>query len=284
MRMRATKNKFDGATSVAEAELHPREPAKFEPTGTFDDPRYAALALANASKMQAASPFPHIVFDNFLDPDFALALSRAFPSRDEDINWVNCEHQNANKKYQHDETKLSLLIRKMLREFNSRQFLLFLETLTGIESLIPDPYFIGGGAHVSSAGGFLEVHADFNWLDKLMLHRRLNALFYLNEDWDESWGGSLELWNKEMSQAVRTIAPVMNRLIIFATNDDSNHGHPSPLKAPPHVTRKTLNLYYYTSKRDEVEINEPHFTLYKQKSPFTVQMTEEYRKAGTKAK
>ncbi len=251
-----------------------------EPTGTFDDPRYAALALEKASLYQSAEPFSHIVFDNFLDRDLALALGHAFPDPGEDLTWVLCEHQNALKKYQHDETKLPLLIRKMLREFNSRQFVLFLETLTGIENLIPDPYFIGGGTHVSINGSYLKIHADFNWHDKLMLHRRLNALLYLNEDWDESWGGALELWNKDMTRPVRSIAPMLNRLLVFTTTDDSNHGHPEPLMTPPGVCRKTLNLYYYTSKRDEAEINDPHFTLYKQKSPFTIQITEDYRKRG----
>ena len=251
-----------------------------EPTGTFDDPRYAALALEKASLYQSAEPFSHIVFDNFLDRDLALALGHAFPDPGEDLTWVLCEHQNALKKYQHDETKLPLLIRKMLREFNSRQFVLFLETLTGIENLIPDPYFIGGGTHVSINGSYLKIHADFNWHDKLMLHRRLTALLYLNEDWDESWGGALELWNKDMTRPVRSIAPMLNRLLVFTTTDDSNHGHPEPLMTPPGVCRKTLNLYYYTSKRDEAEINDPHFTLYKQKSPFTIQMTEDYRKRG----
>ena len=63
----------------------------------------------------------------------------------------------------------------MLREFNSRQFTLFLETLTGIECLLPDPYFIGGGAHVSTTGDFLKIHADFNWHHKLQAYRRVNA-------------------------------------------------------------------------------------------------------------
>lgn len=46
----------------------------------------------------------------------------------------------------------------MLRELNSRQFVLFLETLTGIESLMPDPYYIGGGVHISGQGDFLKIH------------------------------------------------------------------------------------------------------------------------------
>ena len=52
----------------------------------------------------------------------------------------------------------------------------FLETLTGIDGLVPDPYFAGGGLHQIVRGGFLKVHADFNWHPKLRLDRRLNML------------------------------------------------------------------------------------------------------------
>ena len=39
----------------------------------------------------------------------------------------------------------------------SRQFLLFLETLSGIDCLLADPYFIGGGAMATGPGEFLKT-------------------------------------------------------------------------------------------------------------------------------
>ena len=59
---------------------------------------------------------------------------------------------------------------------NSFEMLLWLEALTGIEGLIPDPYFGGGGLHQIEPGGFLKIHADFNVHPKLKLDRRLNML------------------------------------------------------------------------------------------------------------
>ena len=50
----------------------------------------------------------------------------------------------------------------MLYQFNSAPFLRFLERLTGIDQLIPDPYFIGGGLHQIVPGGKLGIHADFS--------------------------------------------------------------------------------------------------------------------------
>ena len=65
---------------------------------------------------------------------------------------------------------------------SSAPVLLFLEALTGTEGLVPDPYYGGAGPHQIERGGFLKVHADFNWYPKLRLDRRLNLLVYLNRD------------------------------------------------------------------------------------------------------
>jgi hypothetical protein len=118
------------------------------PLGIFDDASYGRTAIDNATIYQQADPFPHIVLDDFLPVDLARSLSAAFPGPDQ-ISWVVRDNENNRRRYQHDETRLPAPLREMLREMNSRQFVLFLETLTGIESLIPDPYFIGGGVHIS---------------------------------------------------------------------------------------------------------------------------------------
>lgn len=88
----------------------------------------------------------------------------------------------------------------------------FLEGLTGIEGLIPDPYFVGGGFHETENGGHLNIHADFNCHKILKLERRINVPIYLNKDWQEEFGGQLELWNSNMSEKVNTVSPVLTEL------------------------------------------------------------------------
>lgn len=248
------------------------------PLGLFDDHKYALLAADSAPRYQGAAPFPHIAFDEFLNPGLAKELAATLA--DCALNgWVRCDNKNARKKYQHDETMLPALLRETLREFNSRQFILFLETLTGIGNLLPDPYHIGGGAHIAECGDFLKVHADFNWHDKLQAHRRVNVLLYLNENWQKGWRGELELWDKAMTGPIRTFAPILNRAVVFNTDENSNHGHPEPLSCPEGTRRRTLNLYYYTARRNESEIHSPHYTLYKTApSPFAKEIEEKYRR------
>ena len=145
---------------------------------------------------------------------------------------------------------------------NSGPFLAFLERLTGINGLIADPHLRGGGVHIIRRGGKLGIHADFNHHKRLKVFRRLNLLLYLNREWDEAWGGHLELWNRDKTRCCRRIAPVFNRTVIFDTSNFSYHGHPEPLECPQDESRKSLALYYYTVDCPHEIDREPHGTLF----------------------
>ena len=201
--------------------------------GLFDKKKYNKLSIQNSQKYLAAKPFPNIQFKNFLSIDVANNLSKSFPDY-KSKKWFSYKNFNTSsnsnfKKSIQDERNFPLIFRSIFREFNSRQFILFLETLTGIENLIPDPYFLGGGIHLAKKGGFLKIHTDFNWHHKLQLHRRVNVLFYLSKNWKKDFGGYLELWNKNKSKKIIEFEPKFNSCVIFNTSALSYHGHPVPL-------------------------------------------------------
>ena len=75
-------------------------------------------------------------------------------------------------------------------------------------------------------GGFLDVHIDFARNPKLSLVRRVNVLVYLNQDWEDGWGGELELWRSLDDGPVQRIAPIFNRMVVFST-PGAAHGHPA---------------------------------------------------------
>lgn len=194
---------------------------------------------------QAATPFPHIVLDDFLAVDFAESIVRDFPSQD--ACSVLRLNQNAYLKrgYRPDDLGASPC-RQHLYQFNTGPFLQWLEALTGIHGLIPDPYFAGGGLHETDRGGRLGVHADFNLYSALNLVRRVNVLIYLNPEWRPEYGGHLELWDASMSRCVTAIEPVFNRCVVFNTDKASFHGQPEPLACPDHLSRRSIAVYYYT--------------------------------------
>lgn len=234
----------------------------------FFSPEYLIqLAKANQQRYAQALPFPHIVIDNFLPTEVLDAVLSEFP-QPEQINWTKYEDTAQVKLASTTETQLGIATRLLLHQFNSSVFLNFLETLTGIDGIIPDPHFAGGGLHQIVRGGFLKVHVDFNRHFKLRLDRRLNLLLYLNQNWEESYGGQLELWDRDMTACQTSILPVFNRCVIFNTTDFSFHGHPNPLTCPPGWTRKSIAIYYYSNGRSIEEVNTevsnlPHTTLFR---------------------
>jgi Rps23 Pro-64 3,4-dihydroxylase Tpa1-like proline 4-hydroxylase len=210
----------------------------------------------------AAEPFPHIVLDGLFDDDALDAVLREFPSRDA-MRWREFDSTTEKKLgFFHETSSISKTVREFLDSMNSFEMLLWLEALTGIEGLIPDPYFGGGGLHQIEPGGFLKIHADFNVHPKLNVDRRLNMLVYLNKEWRDEYGGHLELWDRDMSACRKKILPAFNRTVIFSTTDTSFHGHPHPLTAPEGMSRKSVSLYYYTAGRPEAERSAPHDTLF----------------------
>jgi hypothetical protein len=194
----------------------------------------------------SASPFPHIVLDNFLKPDAARQAMAEFSDlcRDE---WHSYAHFNEAKFSHTDPSHWGPGLQSLLEVLNSPRFVEYLSELTGIRGLMADPDLEGGGLHRSTRGGYLNIHADFtvhphhvDWA------RRLNLIVYLNEEWRPEYGGELELWNADMTKCVESIAPVGNRAVIFETGLDSFHGHPEPMPCPHGVNRCSLALYYFT--------------------------------------
>jgi hypothetical protein len=227
----------------------------------FAAARYAELAARLAPSYATAAPFPHAVIDDFLPAEAAERVLAEFP-RPGDLDWTRFQDASGRKLASGRELQLPPGARGLLRELNSALFLDFLERLTGIEGLIPDPSLEGGGLHQIEPGGFLKIHADFNLHPRLRLDRRLNLLLYLNKDWKEEYGGHLQLWDRGMTRCERKLLPVFNRCVVFSTTDWSFHGHPEPLTCPEGMTRKSLALYYYTNGRPEAERSAEHTTLY----------------------
>lgn len=228
----------------------------------LDPNRLNNLASQFSQSYAQATPFPHIVFDDFLPAYLLDRILEEFPDP-KTIDWQKFNNPAEKKLASNLELQMGEWTRVLLYQLNSSTFIKFLETLTGIDGIIPDPHFAGGGLHQIERGGFLKMHVDFNRHNKLKLDRRLNLLLYLNKDWQEEYGGHLELWDKDMTRCEKKILPIFNRCVIFSTTDFSYHGHPEPLTCPEGQTRKSLALYYYSNGRPAEEVSGTHTTVFK---------------------
>jgi len=252
----------------------------------FADKKYPKLALKLADSYRNALPWEHVVIDDFLPIDVATQLAESYPKPNvlsmlkEDIKpWKYHKNENVDRWLLDNTTEMPESLKMFASAVNSRHFLQFLEVITGIEAILPDPYFLGGGAMVTGTGGFLKVHADFNWNANSQVWRRANALFYLTPDWEKTWGGNLELWTKDGKKKVIEVEPKFNRVVIFSTKSDTYHGQPIPTKTPKGITRNLFSSFYYSSKSSDGIDVDPHFTKYsKTESPYSLEIREEYLK------
>lgn len=225
-----------------------------------------------------AEPFPHIVLDEFFPQAVLQRVLDGFPARP-------LEHDRTFEMGYAGQNKRQVLpedcrpdIRELFWFMNSRPMLQFLEGLTGIDGLLPDPYFLGGGFHETTRGGLLGVHADFRIHEPLRLQRRLNLIVYLNETWDDNWLGQLELWDRKMTTCVQKVSPILNRCVVFRTDADTWHGHPDALQTPDGVSRRSMALYYYTASEAIHEEVPPHSTVYVPRNTDSAAIKSEARK------
>ncbi len=218
--------------------------------GYFDIEQMQSKGLELAEKYAQADPFPHIVIDDFISPEILEICLEEFPS-EHDPESVTFDRAQERFKAGFHPDYTSPTVRSFFNSLNSRPFLNFLENITGIQGLIPDPHFLGGGFHQIQQGGHLSVHADFNHHQKLDLERRINVLIYLNKDWSDDYGGQIELWDRKMKNCVVSMTPEFNRCVIFNTDSDSFHGNPNPINHPNGTPRRSIALYYYTATWDK---------------------------------
>ncbi len=202
-----------------------------------------------------SKPYPHLVVKNFFDKKFLSNVLKEFPN----LSKINSSNNYNNKneiKFANNKRENFKKNTKILFDYlNSKDFLDFLQKVTSIkEKILPDPHLSGGGLHEIKRGGVLKIHTDFSKHPFKNLDRRINVLIYLNKNWKKNYGGNLELWNKSMDKCIKKIAPNFNTMVIFSTNDFTNHGHPNPLKCPKNMSRKSVATYYFSRGRPLSEI------------------------------
>ena len=203
-----------------------------------------------------AKPFPSIIIKDFFQEKFLSNVLEEFPDLEKIEASQKYRNQNEFKFANNDYDNFPSSIKKLIDFLNSKFFLIFLQNLTSIEEkLISDSELHGGGLHEIKQGGILKIHTDFNKHPKNNLDRRVNLLLYLNKNWKDSYGGHLELWDQHMKKCINKIKPEFNTMVIFNTNDFSNHGHPDSLKCPSNFSRKSIATYYFSDGRPQDELD-----------------------------
>jgi hypothetical protein len=232
------------------------------------NPDIVARADAIGRAFVDARPFPHVVLDDFLEPSVASDLLSVFPAFERG-NSIGDDGRQGHKATLARIRGLGPAYARFDDAIQSPDFLAALGRMTGMSSLLYDPFYLGGGTHENRDGAALDPHVDFNYHPSERWHRRLNLLLYLNREWRPEWGGSLQLFADPRRDAapVVSVVPMFNRCVIFETSERSWHAF-DRIRLPPdraHHTRKSVALYFYTRERPAAEVAERHSTVYVQR-------------------
>lgn len=215
------------------------------------------------SDFNNARPFRHLILPSFFEKAILSDLIGEFPAFEK----TDCRNENGalgRKGVYPNIARLGGAYKRLDRVIQSTAFLNWLSACTGIEELLYDPFYFGGGTHENRSGQDLDLHIDFNLHPLTNWHRRLNLIVYLNEDWNAQWGGNLVLREdpRDLLSTSVSVTPSKNCCVIFETTESSWHGF-EQIQGPFEDTgRKSIALYFYTRKRPPEETAPAHSTIY----------------------
>ena len=230
-------------------------------------PEVCSGAESLGQAFRSAEPFPHVVIERFFADDFVGRLIRDFPPFEKGCA-VNESGELGKKATFENVRELGETFQEADDLVRSREFLALMSEISGIPGLLYDAAYIGGGTHENRAGQELDAHVDFNYHPARGWHRRLNLIVYLNPEWEEEWGGSIEFhlnpWLPPDQNPVKRALPLANRAVLFETSERSWHGFEevSPPSGREELSRRSFAIYLYTVERSPEETAPPHATVY----------------------
>ncbi len=228
-------------------------------------PDLASRVPQLAQTFARREPFRHVLIDQFFAEDFLARVLAEFPAFEKG-NARNEAGELGHKSTVERIRELGPAYAELDDQIQSRGFLDLISAITGIPDLLYDPHYFGGGTHENRPGQDLDAHVDFNRHPINGWHRRLNLIVYLNPEWEDAWGGSLELHSdpRRADDRITRVTPLLNRAVIFETTEWSWHGF-ARIAPPPErsdLSRRSIALYFYSRERPEEELAQSHSTIY----------------------
>lgn len=261
-----------GSTGRTETNSPPNDVGAAQAAATDHLSLMSTEFLAEIEKMSASfkhnNPCPHVTITNFLAPEFCEQLISDFPDCDADVlERFRANNMRGGKSKKQNLRELSDSFLAFDELIKSKEFLEILSKITGIQNLIYDPDYYGGGTHESLHGERLLPHIDYNYHPKTGYYRRLNLLIFLNPEWQQQWGGELELHSDPLdpdNDQVVSCPVSKNNCTILETTSSSWHGFPV-IELPAdkrHLSRRSIAVYYYTENPPSSDTNLNRSTVY----------------------
>lgn len=183
----------------------------------------------------------HFVLDGLLPVEAAMAIAAAFP-----VDGAGFSERKSFREHKKTLAKLGQtdpVLKAISLAFQDDRVVEIVSEITGMNSLNGDRTFYAGGLSMMFPGDFLNPHIDNSHDGERNRYRRINLLYYVNEDWSEESGGNFELWDDEV-KVPRTIVSGFNRLVAMETNKHSWHSVSQVVADKP---RRCVSNYYFSA-------------------------------------
>jgi Rps23 Pro-64 3,4-dihydroxylase Tpa1-like proline 4-hydroxylase len=196
----------------------------------------------------------HVAIDHLLPEEIALDFYHCFPPK-ESMRYLSSFRERKYTFKQLDQ--VPLLLKDITLAIQSPEVVAIVERITGLPQQIPDLQLYAGGISLMARDNFLNPHIDNSHDHGRKLYRTLNLLYYVSPGWKAEYGGSLELWDVNVKNAV-VIPSLFNRLVIMETNRHSWHSV-SPVR---HEGQRCCVSNYYFSERSPEGVDYFHVTSF----------------------
>ena len=222
-------------------------------------------------------PFKHLIIDNFLNDEFINDLDKVIPDKP-DKNWWKYENPIEVKFALDNIDLMDNKIKNVFYALSHKKLCKKIGDIFNINNLEYDPFFHGAGLHMHPRYGRLGMHLDYEKHPFSNKQRRVNIILYLNNQWDNSWNGDTQLWDKNMEKCIIKSYPINNKAIIFETTEKSWHGVPDIILCPQDTYRKSLAFYYISDLENNPDNEKKGVDIdgYRKKAVFTSRPTDKY--------
>lgn len=198
----------------------------------------------------------YFFIDDILPVEIANKINAVFPKSE---NMVLKKSMREDKYVAAQMNLYDPILEEIIYAFQDRRIVELISAICELDGIFPDENLYAGGISMMGNGQFLNPHLDNSHDKDREYWRVLNLLYYITPDWEESYGGNLELWPEGLKQSQITIHSKFNRLVVMVTHDKSLHSV-SPVVFDGF--RCCISNYYF-SKNPVFETDKFHVTSFR---------------------
>ena len=184
-------------------------------------------------------------YENILSDNFDIDLLDEFHTIQE---WSDFNRNNSHMLEFYGDKQY---IKKIREYLYSKTFISWVEQEMNIEGLVVDSQGIGEGVSLMKKGDLIDPHIDFNWNNRIKMHRAVNLCIYFGD----CKGGEFHVWDDKKENIIFEKSPAHNSAVLFKHSETLSHG----VKFVTLGRRYTIRQFYYKSEAVEVS---PHQSLY----------------------